>query len=110
MLKIIGIIAVIAMILAALLLLLYHKAREQAMQSKAREVGTVVGIEQTRIPFLARNHIMVTRKGKPYYAFSQVILKKRVFKTGSKVPVVMQPVKVRGETMRIAYILQKRPL
>lgn len=108
MLRTIFMIALIFAALLGLLWLFYYITWKQAMKTLPREVGTVVGTEQTRIPFLMRNHILITRKGKPYYASSQMLLKKKAFRAGAKVPVAVQPVKVRGETVRIAYILQKR--
>lgn len=106
-LKILLVCVLVALMLAAALCIIYKVFQKSILKDAAREVGTIVGQLPTRIPFLGRNHIMLTRKGKPYYAFSQIMLKKNLFKIGAKVPITMQAMRVHGEKMQVAYILQK---
>lgn len=105
--KILIVLVVVLIIFAAMAIACYGMMKKNLSNQAMREVGTVVGQIPSKIPFLARNHIMLTRKGRPYYAFSQPMFNRNLFKIGARVPVAMQAVKVHGEKVQIAYILQK---
>lgn len=95
------------LLIAVIFVVSYWYTIQKLRRKGERKIGTIIGIQKSKIPGAMRYHIYWTEGGKNQYGVSQIRFGGRKFKVAAKVPIVIQKMKYGKKAITLTYMLQK---